>query len=292
LIYAFRRLLKAPGFALAAIVSIALGIGANSTIFSMVSRFVLRPAPVGDPAALLALHTTQRGECCNHFTWPMFRDLAEQSKSFSGVAAYNELIPASIGGSGEPERAWGQSATVNFFDVLKMPMAVGRGFVLGEERLPVVVLGYGLWERRFGADPLIAGKTMTLSGRPFTVVGVAPRAFHGLDQILYTQFWVPTHVTDVLVPNTSNFESRDYNWLGVTARLRPGFTREQAAAELRVIAQRVEIAGELIVPMWNVRRVKEMLRSQILYRFGQQGFARFQAEIDLRFPHQLAGLFL
>lgn len=239
LTYAFRRLSKSPGFAAAAAFSIALGIGANSTIFSMVSRFVLRPAPVGDAGTLMALHTTQRGECCNHFTWPMFTDLREQAKSFSGLAAYFELIPASIGGNGDPERVWGQATTSNFFDVIQLHMALGRGFSLGEERMPVVVLGYGLWQRRFGADPAISGKTVMLSGRPFLVVGVAPPAFHGLDQILYTQFWVPLDNTDQLLPHTTNFASRNYNWLDVTGRLRPGVTREQAAAELQVIAQRV-----------------------------------------------------
>jgi MacB-like periplasmic core domain len=171
LTYAFRRLSKSPGFAAAAVLSIALGIGANSTIFSMVSRFVLRPAPVGEAGTLMALHTTQRGECCNHFTWPMFTDLREQAKSFSGMAAYYELIPASIGGNGDPERVWGQATTSNFFDVTQLRMTLGRGFISSEERLPVIVLGYSLWQRRFGADPAIAGKAVTLSGRPFTVVG-------------------------------------------------------------------------------------------------------------------------
>ena len=236
--YALRRLSKSPGFAAAAIVSIALGIGANATIFSMVSRFVLRPAPVGNPGSLMALHTTQRGECCNQFTWPLFTDVRGQAKSFSGVAAYYELIPASIGGSGEPERVWGQAATSNFFDVAQLHMTLGRGFVRGEERLPVIVLGYKLWQRRFGADPAIAGKAVTLSGRPFTVVGVAPPAFHGLDQILYTQFWVPLGNLDQLLPHTANFVSRNYNWLAVAARLKPGVTQAQVTAELNMLAQR------------------------------------------------------
>jgi len=239
LTHAFRRISKSPGFAITAVVSIALGISANSTVFSMVSRFILRPAPVGDPSTLMALHTTQRGECCNQFTWPLFTDLREQSRSFSGLAAYYELIPASIGGNGDPERLWGQATTANFFDVAQIHMTLGRGFIHGEERLPVVVLGYHLWQRRFGADPNIAGKTVTLSGRPFQVVGVAPPLFHGLDQILNTQFWVPLDETDQLLAHTSNFASRDYNWLAVAGRFRAGVTPEQAAAELSVIGQRV-----------------------------------------------------
>ena len=236
--YAFRRLSHSPGLAAGAVVSIALGIGANATIFSIVSRFVLRPAPVGEPGTLLALHTTQRGDCCNQFTWPMFRDVREQARSFSGMAAYYEMLPASVAGDGDPQRAWGQATTTNFFDVAKLRMAVGRGFAAGEQRLNVVVLGYGLWQRRFGGDAAIAGKNVTLSGRSFTVVGVAPRAFRGLDPVLSIEFWVPLETVDQLVPHTSNFASRDYNWLSVAGRLKPGVSRTQAAADLAVIADR------------------------------------------------------
>jgi len=243
LTYTFRRLSKSPGFAAAAVVSIGLGIAANSTIFSMVSKFVLRPAPVGNPATLMALHTTHQGECCNHFSGPLFADLRQQAKSFSGVAGYFELLPASIGGRGEPERVWGQAATANFFDVAQLGMTVGRGFSSSEENLPVIVLGHGLWQRRFGSDPAIAGKSVLLSGRPFTVVGVAPPAFRGVDLILDTQFWVPLGNLDELLPKSSNYTSRDYYWLAVIGRLQPDVTRAQAAAELDVLARRLAQAN-------------------------------------------------
>jgi predicted permease len=233
-----RRLAKAPGFVLAVIVSIGLGIAANATIFSMVSRFVLSPAPVGRPNTLVALHTTTRGECCNHFSWPLFVDLREQSKSFSGVAAYHDLLPASIGGNGDPERVWGQAATANYFDVAQLGMTLGRGFTGDEEKLPVIVLGHRLWQRRFGSDPAIAGKTILLSGNQFTVVGVAPPAFRGIDVPLDPEFWVTLGNLDKLLPKTSNYESYDYHWLAVAGRLKPGVTRAQAAAELQVLAQR------------------------------------------------------
>jgi len=220
-------------------VLIGLGIAANSTIFSMVSRFILRLPPVGNPETLLAVHTTHQGECCNAFSWPLFADLRAQARSFSGVAGYYDLLPASIGGQGEPERVWGQAATSNFFDVAQLGMTLGRGFSSGEERLPVIVLGYRLWQRRFAADPAIAGKTVMLSGRPFTVVGVAPRGFRGLDFILDCQFWVPLGNLDQLLPNTANYESRDYHWIAVTGRLQAGVSSAQAAAELAVIARRV-----------------------------------------------------
>ncbi len=237
--YSWRRLRKAPAFALVTVITLALGIGANGTIFSLVSKFVLRPAPVGDPATLLAIHTTHHNECCNSFSWPLFSDLREQAKTFSGLAAYFELVPASVGGQGEPERVWGQAATANFFDVARVGMEVGRGFRADEEHLPVVVLGHALWQRRFASDPLIAGKAIDLSGKPFTVVGVAPPGFRGIDLILDCQFWVPIGELDGLLPNTSNMVSRDYHWIAVFGRLSPGVPTSEAKAELDVLATRI-----------------------------------------------------
>ncbi len=243
LAYTLRRLSRSPGFAVAVIVSIGLGIACNATIFSMVSRFVLRPAPVGDPTSLLTLHTLHDGDqCCNNFPEPVFEDVRDQAKSFSGVAAYNELVPASIGGRGEPERVWGQAATANFFDVLQIPMAVGRGFRREEEQQQVVVLSHRLWQRHFASDPAVAGKVVVLSGRPYTVVGVTPAGFRGIDMILDSEFWVPLgHVTD-LVTNLQDRHSRNMHWLQVIARLKPGVSRTQAGAELGTLAQRLSIA--------------------------------------------------
>lgn len=236
--YTSRRLFKAPGFVLAVIVSIGLGIAANSTVFSMVSKFVLRPAPVGDPGTLISIQTTHQGECCNHFSWPLYTDVRDQAKLFSGVAAYYELLPASISGSGEPERVWGQAATSNFFDVAQLRMPIGRGFLSSEERLPVIVLGYRLWQRRFGSDPGISGKTITLSGHPFTVVGVAPPSFRGLDLVLDPQFWVPLGNVEQLALNIPSRDSRTQHWLAVAGRLKPGIAQSQLAAELDGLARR------------------------------------------------------
>ncbi len=158
--YTFRRLSKSSGIVLAVIVSIGFGIAANATIFSMVSRVVLRPAPEGDPSTLKSLHTIHDGEqCCNSFSWPLCTDVRDQAKSFSGVAAYYELVPASIGGEGEPERVWGQATTSNYFDVARLRMVIGRGFSSEEERLPVIVLSQRLWRRRFASSPAILGKS-------------------------------------------------------------------------------------------------------------------------------------
>ena len=243
LTYAFRRISRLPGLALVVIVSIGLGIAANATVFSMISRFVLRPAPVGDPSTLMSLHTTHDGEqCCNNFPWPLYLDVRDQARSFSGVAAYYELVPASIGGNGEPARVWGQAATWNFFDVAQVGMTIGRGFTRDEERLPVIVLGHRLWQSRFASESTILGKSIILSGRPFTVVGVAPPAFRGLDLPLDPQFWVPLGNIEQLAPSVPSRDSRASHWLAVIGRLSPGVSRTQAAAELRTLAQRLAVA--------------------------------------------------
>ena len=240
LVYTVRRITRAPGFALAIIVSIALGIAANATIFSMVSRFVLKPAPVGDPSTLLALQTLHDGDqCCNNFPLPVFEDVRDQAKSFSSVSAYDDLIPASIGGHGEPERVWGQAASANFFDVLQISMAVGRGFLREEEKQQSIVLGYRLWQRRFAGDRAVVGKVINVSGRPYTVVGIAPAGFRGLDLILDSEFWVPLGNATSLVPNLGNSTSRDTHWLRVVARLKPGVKQVQADAELDALAKRL-----------------------------------------------------
>ena len=242
--YALRTLGKHRVATAIAVLSIGLGIGANATIFSMVSRFLLRPAPMGDPTTLLALQTTHDGdECCNNFSFPVYSDIRDQAKSFSGVAAYFELIPASIGGNGEPERVFGQAVTANFFQVTELPMVLGRGFVTGEESASEVVLGAGLWQRRFNADKEIVGKTVTISGHAFTVIGVVTPAFHSVEQILGTEFWVPLGSASLLATDLPFKASRGDHWLAVVGRLKPGVTRTQAAAELNTLAQRFAVAN-------------------------------------------------
>ena len=233
--YSVRRLSKHPAVTAIAVLSIGLGIGANGTIFSMVSRFVLQPAPAGDPSTLLAIQ--RRGE--NALSWPLFHDLREQVKSFSGVAGYFPLVPASLGGRGEPERVYGQAVSANFFDTAELRMLHGRGFANSEENQPVVVLGADLWHRRFREDSAMMGKTVTLSGHMFTVVGVAPAGFHGIDRILEAEFWVPLGSADQLFPNLPKGADRNQNWLFVLGRLRPGVTRTQAASELSSLAERL-----------------------------------------------------
>lgn len=237
--YGIRTLAKHPAVTAIAILSIALGIGANATIFSMVSRFLLRPAPVGDPTHLLALHIAEEGgPCCNPFPYPLYSDLRDDAKSFSDITAYYAPIPASISGMGDPQRVWGQLVTPNFFDVIELPMTLGHGFQSSDDRVPEVVLGARLWRRRFNADPSIVGRQIELSGRSFTVVGVAPPSFHSVEQVLDAEFWAPLGNASLLAPTLPGKTSREFHWLELVARLKPGATRAQAAAELDTLARR------------------------------------------------------
>ena len=239
LIYTLRRLARTPGAALVVVLSIGLGIAANATIFSLVSKFVLAPAPVGDPKTLTTVYRTyDNGACCNALPMPVYRDLRDQAKSFSGMAAYAELVPASLAGDGEPERVWGQATTANYFDVAQLRMAQGRGFASDEEKAPVIVLGYELWQSRYNGDPGIVNKAVTLGGQIYTVVGVAPNGFRGIDLILDPQFWVTLGNLPQLTATAPNPESREMQWLRVAARLKPGVTPEEAAAEMQLLGQR------------------------------------------------------
>ena len=239
IVYSIRRLTRNRGVTAIAVLSIGLGIGANATIFSVINRFALRPPPMGDSASLLALHLGyDGGQCCNSFSYPIYSDLRDQATSFSGISAYAELVPASIVGGGDPERVFGQAVTSNFFDVAQLPLVMGRGFIQGRENVQEVVLGAGLWRRQFGAAPNILGRTIKISGHAFIVVGVVTPAFHSIDQILNTEFWVPLGNVPQLASNFPPFTSRDAHWLAVIGRLRSGVTRAQATAELKTLANR------------------------------------------------------
>lgn len=241
--YSVRSLVRNRLVTAVAILSIGLGIGSNTTIFSVVSRFVLRPAPVGDPRTLLSLHIMHDGDrCCNPFPWPVFSDLREQATEFSDVAAYYDLVPASISGGSEPERVWGQGVTPNFFRVALLQMVMGAGFSNVDEKVPVVVLSERLWKRRFNSDKDMIGKAVILSGHAFTVTGIAPGAFHSIDQIVDAEFWIPLGMTPELAASLPPHDSREYHWLSVIGRVRPGQSREHVAAQLSTIADRLAVS--------------------------------------------------
>ncbi|HEY8996976.1 MAG TPA: ABC transporter permease [Edaphobacter sp.] len=241
--YTLRRLARRPGLVFVVVLSIAIGIAANATVFSLVSRFLLQRPPVGEPDRVVMLaRLFDHGRCCNNLPLPVLRDVRAQQHSFTDVTAYDELVPAAIGNGSEPVREWGQAATAAYFDVLQMKMAAGRGFLPTEEKAPVIVLGYGLWQQQFGGDAGVVGRTVKVSGHVYTVVGVAPKGFRGVDPVLDAKFWVPLGTVNEITANSPSLESRTTQWLRGVARLKPGVTREKAEEELKVISARLEAA--------------------------------------------------
>ena len=240
--YAVRTFRKSAGFTAAVVFSIALGIAANTTVFSIVNAVLLGALPVRQPDRLL---TFSQG---NSFPYPDYLDYRDQTKDvFEGLSAYFPMAPASLGGAGEPERIWGQLTSGSYFSAIGVQPVVGRGFVPDEDIVPgrdaVVVLSYGLWRRHFAGDPAIAGKTVILNNSRYTVVGVAPAGFHGTFRGIVPEFWVPLAMAEQIMPDLAKNnlrQARTSSWLIVDARLKPGISLQKALAAVNVIKSRID----------------------------------------------------
>jgi macrolide transport system ATP-binding/permease protein len=238
--YGLRMLVKSPGFSLVAILSLALGIGANTAIFSLVNAVLLRPLPVEDPASLVVVSTTdQRNPGNLPLSHLNFKDLRSQNAVFSDMAAitFNQL---NYSHGQEAEQIPAQVVSANYFTVLGAAPTLGRGFLPEEEArvTPVAVLGHGFWERSFGSDPTVIGKAMTLNRAPYTIVGVAPKNFSGVLLGSAPAVWLP--MSKNLVPVPDWYETRRGLFLFSVARLKPGVTVEQARGNLRTIFTNLE----------------------------------------------------
>jgi len=234
---------KTPGFTIVAVVSLALGIGLNTAIFSIVNVILIRPVPgVTDQSRVVWLSAP--------ISYPDYLDYRNETQSFEGMAAATGTSEFSLGRTGGPELITGEYVTENYFDVLKVGALKGRTFVKdeGQTPAPVVVLSEHVWRTRFDSDANVIGRQISLNGLSFTVVGVAPKNFIGTEVGLNRELWVPLRMQPVLNPPeaaraadpvSSRFLSRDSHWLAVLARLKPGVSREQAGTELNNVARHV-----------------------------------------------------
>ncbi|HEU4563113.1 MAG TPA: ABC transporter permease [Gemmatimonadaceae bacterium] len=228
--YALRSLVRRPGFTAIVVLTLAIGIGANSAIFSVVNGVLLRPLPYREPERLVLLWTMLPNFGRETVSLPDFRDWRDQGRSFTDVAALANSS-FSVSGEGEPERVDAAYVTANFFHTLGVPLARGRAFTPQEEveNSRVVIVSHGFWQRRLGARPGVVGEPLSLSGVPYTIVGIAPE---GLRVDGEHQLWVPLNTADQKAPRRGDF-------LTVIARLRPGVTIEGAQAELSGIMHRL-----------------------------------------------------
>ena len=241
--YAFRMLAKTPGFTLVAVLTLALGIAANSTIFSWISSTLLNPIPGVNQTGDLV--TVNRGELSDHpsppFSYLDLRDLQDRSQSFSGLLGYHDDY-MSLTTAGKPERIYGALTTANYFQVLGLHPIIGRAFLPEEEQqrtgAAVAVISYSVWENHFARDPLILGKTIQINRHPYTIIGVTPREFQGCKTGLRTDIWIPLTM-DEPVWGSNRPEDRSNFWLNVLGKLRPGVTHRQAQAELNLLMQRI-----------------------------------------------------
>ncbi|HSB12420.1 MAG TPA: ABC transporter permease [Blastocatellia bacterium] len=288
--YALRAMFKSPGFALVAIASLALGIGANTSIFSIVNELLLKPLPYKNPDQLAQVfrETNEPGKgaaISEAWSYPKFEALRDHSDSFEQIAAVSDQnFP--VTDSDSPERLSVEMVSSSYFSLLGIDAAIGRTFNDDEDLKPgddpVVTIGHGLWERRFGSDPGVIGKTMSLNKVPLTIVGVLPRGFKG--QKGTAEAWVPMMMApQLLFPR--RLVQRFAHWTEVIARLKPGVSMAQAQNEMQIVSVKAreaipvppELAGKLadesikLTPLKEAR-IDPAIGKSVLVLFGAVGF--------------------
>ena len=269
--YALRLLVRNPGFTAVATLSLALGIGANSAIFSLADALLLRPLPISHPDSVVAVSTdpaTQSGSM-GGVSYPDYRDFRDKTHSFDGLAAMNlSRVSVAKSASDSAHLRGALMVSGNFFQVLGVEPALGRGFLAEEDavagRNPVAVLACDFWRTDFSADPSVIGRTMRINGIDFTIVGVAPKNFTGVDQYVRPHLFLPAAMSQRLSASTENpIEDRKNHEFDVKGRLKPGVTREQAQAELATIWKGLEPLHSL-ADQQRAARVRTELQARVI----------------------------
>src|SRR5215472_4454643 len=233
--FALRMLRKSPGFTVVAILTLALGIGANTGVFSVVNTLILRPLPVERPSELAFLQNARYGPSQS---FPNYRDLRDRNQTFSGLVGYR-MAPMELETERGAERIWGYLATGNYFDVLGVKPALGRFFNQKDDvnpaASPYAVLSHGVWQSRFGGDPAIVGKTIRINRLPYTVFGVAPQDFHGTELFYWPEVWLPM-MMQPRIESSNWLDDHSSSNTFVLGRLKPNVSPAQAEADLNALA--------------------------------------------------------
>jgi predicted permease len=237
--YALRHLLKHPGFAITAIVTLALGIGANVVVFSVLNALVLQPLNVPQPKNLYNISHKRAG--WDTQSYPDYQDYSRRNSTFSGIAAYSSIEEAGISKGALVTRAFGAEVSGNYFDLLGVPPARGRFFHAFDEHgpnsAPYIVLSNDFWYSHLNGDPQIIGNTVELNHSPYTVLGIAPRTFHGTETFMWPDFWIPM-VNERQLEGYSYLDEseRGNHAIWLLGRLKPGVTAQQATDNLNTIS--------------------------------------------------------
>jgi predicted permease len=280
--YALRTFTKSPGFSAVAVLTLALGIGANAAIFALVDRVLIRPLPVRDPERLVLLrspgpsqgNTWSDDDEATSFSYPMYRDLAERSTVFDGLIG--ELpFQASVAARGETETSAGELVTGNYFSVLGVPPALGRVLTPADDRSPgghpLTVLSHAYWSRRFGADPRVVGQTIRVNDQLLTVVGVAASSYPGIQAGRRADLFVPMMMKALMTPGWNGLDDPKSYWLQIVGRLKPGLS--MPAAERALALTYRALLGETLprITGWNDVRKQEFLKRRLELLPGARG---------------------
>jgi putative ABC transport system permease protein len=281
--YGLRMMAKNPGFTAVIVLTLALGIGANTAIFSVVYSVLLRPLPYYEPNRLVTLGEgrLQSNDPGADASNPDFLDWKRMSKSFQSFSAYS-FDAFILGGNGEPKEIFGTQVTSNFFSTLGVKPALGRAFLDGED-VPdgphVAMTTYAFWQSDFGGDPNVIGRTIRLDNKPVTVVGVLPPDFRFA--LAENPIWTPLH------PDPDPATRRSLRWLGVIARLASGVRMQQARAEMDTITAQLarehpKEDGSIFVAMGSLRdKIVGKIRPLLLVLFGAVGFVLLIASANV-----------
>src|SRR5256714_432928 len=249
--FAFRQLFKAPAFTISAVTVLALGIGVNTAVFTLVNRLFFAPPAYSKPHEMVQLFSQDKKDPKQFrgFSYPTYLDIREQNTVFSDVMGFNVAF-IGLGQKGDTRRAFSAIVTSNYFSVLGVPLARGRAFLPEEETLghntPVAIVSYGYWQKH-DLDPNVLGSQLLINGRSFTIVGIAPKGFVGTMQILSPEVWLPMSVYDQVAndfesDNKTTIDDRKGTQVRIMGRFKPGMTAAAAKPALEGLAANLEKA--------------------------------------------------
>ncbi len=281
--FGLRLLAKSPGFTAIAVITLALGIGANTAIFSLMNQILLRELPVKNPDELVILrspgpqsgHVSSDGDSAESFSYPMYKGLRNNNSVFSGILA-RYTFAASVASHGQTDRASGELVSGNYFEVLGVQPAVGRVFSQEDDRVPgaqpVVVLSNSYWQRRFGGDPSVLNKVLLINNVEMTVVGVSPASFSGIQVGESPDLFVPLMMTQQMTLYGETLDGWNDYWMKVLARRKPGVSVKQAQAGINA-AYRPLLDEQLAQSKsgWNEDKRKKFLDKKIVLSSGARG---------------------